>query len=102
MSVFAPLADGGNHIVQPRPAANGEFWERGAVRRRELSLAFHAIYCGGMGLADDIVRELLTVGREVAVREGGAGQALVASDRGTFETREREARKPTHVDIVGS
>ena len=52
--------------------------------------------------AEDIVRELLTVGRQVAVGEMIAGQALVTEDAGAFRTRETEARKPAHVDHVGS
>ena len=51
---------------------------------------------------DDIVRALLAVGRQVAVDEVVAGQALVTGDPGAFENREREARKPTLVDLVGS
>ena len=49
---------------------------------------------------DDIVRALLAVGRQVAVGDVVAGQSLVIGDPGTFENREREARKPTHVDLV--
>ena len=51
---------------------------------------------------DDIVRALLAVGRQVAAGKVVAGQALVAGDPGAFENREREARKPTHVHLVGS
>ena len=51
---------------------------------------------------DDIVRALLVVGRQVAVSKAVAGQALVAGDPGAFENLEKEARKPTHVDLVGS
>ena len=36
-------------------------------------------------LADDIVRALLTVGRQVAVGEMISGQALVAEDAGAFQ-----------------
>ena len=43
---------------------------------------------------DDIVRGLLAVGRQVAVGEVIAGQALVIGDPGTFENRERKARNP--------
>ena len=50
---------------------------------------------------DDIVRALLAVGRQVTVGEVVAGHALVAGDPGTFENREREARKSIHVDFVG-
>ena len=64
--------------------------------------AFHAENCEGMVLADDIVRPLLTVGRQVAVGEVIADQALVAENAGAFKDREREARKPAHVDLVGS
>ena len=51
---------------------------------------------------DDIVRALLVVGRQVAVSVVVAGQALAAGDPGAFENLEKEARKPTHVDLVGS
>ena len=51
---------------------------------------------------DHIVRAQLVVGRQVAVGEVVAGQALVAVDPGAFENCEREARNPTHVDFVGS
>ena len=50
---------------------------------------------------DDIVCHLLAVGRQVAVGEVVAGQALVTSDPGAFENHEREARKPADVDLVG-
>ena len=50
---------------------------------------------------NDIVRTLLAVGRQVAVGEMIAGQALVTEDPGAFKTREREALKPAHVDLVG-
>ena len=53
-------------------------------------------------LADNIVRALRTVDRQVAVSEMIAGQALVAEDTGAFKNREREARKPAHVDLVGN
>ena len=49
-----------------------------------------------------ILRVLLAVGRQVAVGEVMADQALVTGDPGAFENREREARKPAHVDLVGS
>ena len=52
--------------------------------------------------ADDIVRALLAVGRQAAVGEVVADQGLVVGDPGAFENREREARKPTHMDLVGS
>ena len=52
--------------------------------------------------ADDIVRSLLVIGRQVAVGEMIAGQALAAEDAGAFKNRQREARKPAHVDVVGS
>ena len=55
-----------------------------------------------MVFMDHIVRAQLVVGRQVAVGEVVAGQALVAGDPGSFENRERGARKPTHVDLVGS
>ena len=62
----------------------------------------HARNCEGMVFTDDIVRAPLAVGRQVAVGEVVAGQALVAGDPGAFENREREARKPIRVDLVGS
>ena len=45
---------------------------------------------------------LLAVGRQVAVGEVVEGQVLVAGGPGAFENRGREARKRTHVDLVGS
>ena len=71
------------------------------MRRRELSFGFHARNCEGMVFADEIVPALPTVGRQVAVGEMIAGQALVTEDPGAFKTREREALKPAHVDLVG-
>ena len=50
---------------------------------------------------DDNVRALLAVGRQVAVGEVIAGQALVTGYPDAFENREKEARKPAHVDLVG-
>ena len=55
-----------------------------------------------MVFADDVVWALLTVGRQVAVGEMIAGQALVAEDAGAFKDGEREAREPAHVDLVAS
>ena len=63
------------------------------MHRRGLRAAFHARNCEG---------RLLAVSRQVTVGEVVAGQALVAGDPGAFENREKEARKPTHVDLVGS
>ena len=65
-------------------------------------MTFHARDCEGMVFTDDIILVLLAVGRQVAVGEVVAGQALVAGDRGAFDNCERETRKPTHVDLVGS
>ena len=94
------LANGGSRIVHPRPDANGEVGNRMQCVGEGGVSAFHAENCEGMVLADDIVRPLLTVGRQVAVGDVVAGQSLVIGDPGTFENREREARKPTHVDLV--
>ena len=55
-----------------------------------------------MAFADDIVRALMTVRRQVAVGEVITGQALVAEDAGAFKDRERDAREPARVDLVGS
>ena len=71
------------------------------MHRRDLGLAFHARNCKGMVLTDDIVRALLVVGREISVAEVVAGQTLVAGDPGSFENREREAWKATHMNLVG-
>ena len=55
-----------------------------------------------MVFTDDIVRALLAVGRQVAVGEVIAGQALVTGDPVAFKDRAREAREPAHMDLVGS
>ena len=55
-----------------------------------------------MVFTDDIVGVLLVVGRHVAAGEVDSSQTLMAGDPGAFENREREARTPTHVDLVGS
>ena len=55
-----------------------------------------------MALTDDNIHALLAGGREIRVDDVDAGQALVAGDPGTFENREREARKRTHMNFVGS
>ena len=65
-------------------------------------MALHARNCEGTVFTDDIIRALLAVGRQVAVGDVVAGQALVAGDPGTFENHERKAGKPTHVDLFGS
>ena len=96
------LADGDGRIEHPHSATNGEFWNRAQCVREGRVSAFHARNCEDMVFADDIVRALLAVGRQVAAGEVVAGQALMTSDPGVFENREREARKPTHVDLVGS
>ena len=62
----------------------------------------HARICEGMVFTDDTVRALLAVGRQVAVGEVVAGQALVTGDPGALEKREKEAPNPTHMDLVGS
>ena len=63
---------------------------------------FHTRNCEDMVLTNDIARALLAVGRHVAVGDMDPGQTLVAGDSNAFETREKEERKPTHVDLVGS
>ena len=45
---------------------------------------------------------LLTVGRQIAVVEMITGKAMVPEDDGAFKKREREARRPAHVDLVGN
>ena len=47
-----------------------------------------------MVFTDDIVRVLLAVGRQVAVGDMIAGQALAAEDADVI--------KPAHMDLVGS
>ena len=68
-------------------------WGRAELRRSTRN-------CEGMVSTDDIVRALLEVGRQVAVSEMIAGQPLMTEDSGAFKNREREARKPPHVDLV--
>ena len=96
------LADGGSRMVHPYPAANDEFRNRtqcvgeggiSAFRWRNLEI---------MVLADDIVRALLAFGRQLAVGEVVAGQTLAAGDFSSPESCGTAARKPTHVDLVGS
>ena len=72
------------------------------MRRRELSFGVPREKLCGHGVRDDIVRALLAAGRQVAVGEVVAGQALVAGDSGSFGNREKEAREPTHVDSLGT
>ena len=55
-----------------------------------------------MVFTDDIVRLLTGIDRQAAVGEMIADQALITGDPGAFKTHEREARKPAHVDAVGS
>lgn len=95
------MVDGGSRILHPRPAANGEFGNR-AQCVGEGSSVPHERKCEGTVFAKDIVRALLVVGRQAAENEVVAGQTLVAGNSSAFDNREREARKPTHVELVVS
>ena len=55
-----------------------------------------------MVFADDIVRVLLAVRRQVGVGEVVAGQALVTGDPSALENCERGPRQPTLMDFAGS
>ena len=94
------LADGERRSVHPRPAANVKFggWTK-SVGEGGVA-AVHVSNGAGVVVADDIVRTLLVVRRQVAVGEVVADQALVAGKSSTLENREREARQTTHVDLV--
>ena len=83
--------------TQPPTANVGT--ERGASETAELRRSTRN--CSGMVFTDNILLSLLAVGRQVAVGEVVAGQRLVAGNPGAFKNREREARKPTHLDLVG-
>ena len=96
------MANGGSRVVHPNPATISEFGDRAQCVGEGRVATFHARNCEGMAFADDIVRVLLKIGGQVAVGEVIAGQALVAEDAGAFKNREREVRKPAHVDLVGS
>ena len=56
----------------------------------------------GVVFADDIVRALLVVCRQVSVGEEVVGQVLVAGDSSTLGNCEREAWPPAQMDLVGS
>ena len=96
------LANGGGSVVHANLATTREFGDRVQCVGEGSVATFHARNCEGMVFADDIVPALLTVGRQVAVGEMITGKALVAEDAGVFNNSEREARKPAHVDFVGS
>ena len=51
--------------------------------------------------ANNIVRALLSVCSRVAVGQMVAGQTLVSRDSGSFENRQRQTWKCTHVNLVG-
>ena len=55
-----------------------------------------------MVFTDDIVRALLAVGRQVKLGEVAAGQTLETDNPGAFGNREKEARKPDHMALVGN
>ena len=61
-----------------------------------------ATICEGTVFTVDIFSALLAVGHQVPVSEVVAGRGLVARDPGAIGDREREARQPTHVGLVGS
>ena len=97
------LADGGHRIVHPRLVADVKFgdWMQ-SVGEGEVA-AVYASNSEGVVFANDIVRTLLAVRRQVAVEgEVVADQALEAGDSSTLENREREAWQPNHMDLVGS
>ena len=94
------LADGGSRIAHPRPAINEKFGNR--TQCIGEGGVWSTRKCEGMVLANDIVPSLLAVSRNVTVGEVIAGQTLVDDDLNTFQNRERQARKPTHVELVGS
>ena len=54
-----------------------------------------------MVFASNIVRALLSVCCQVALDQVVSGQTLVSRDSGTFENRQRETWKSTHVNLVG-
>ena len=72
-----------------------------SASERAKNATFHPRNCEGRVLKDDIVRALPAAGPQIAVAEAITGQ-LVAVDSGAFGNREREERKPTHVDLVGN
>ena len=96
------LMDGSSYIVHLRPATKDEFRDRTHCVGKGGVAALHASNGEGMVFADDIVRALLAIRRQVAACEVVAGQTLVAGDPSALENREREAWEPTHVDLVGS
>lgn len=54
-----------------------------------------------MLFANAVVREVLTLLRQVAMRQLIAGQSLMLADPGAIKNRERGTCKPAHVDLVG-
>ena len=96
------LADDGHRIVHPRPAANVKFGDWTQSFGKGGVAAVHASNSAGVVFANDIVRALLAVRRQVVVGEVVAGQALVAGDSSALENREREAWQQPHTDLVQS
>ena len=55
-----------------------------------------------MLFANKIIRALLSVCSQVAVRQVVADQTLMSRDSGAFENRQRETWKSTNVKLVGA
>ena len=67
------MVDGGSRIVRPHPAASDELGNRTRCVGEDGVSTVHARYGEGVVLADDSVRVLLVVSRQVAVGEVVAG-----------------------------
>ena len=55
----------------------------------------------GVVCADNVVRQLLPVGGQVAIGQVVTGQTLVFHDTSVVENRERDPWESAHVDLVG-
>ena len=95
------LADGGGGVVQPSPTTHDELGRRAQRVGKGGVSAVNAGNGEGMVFTDNVVRSLLPVGGQVAISQVVAGQTLMSRYPFAFENRQRKARKPTHVNLVG-
>ena len=95
------LADSRGRIEHPCPTTNIEVrcWTQ-----RVGEGGVSAVNTGngeGVVCADNVVRELLPVGGQVAIGQVITGQTLVSHDTSAVENRQGEPWESAHVDLVG-
>ena len=101
MSVFSPWRMAATVLYTHAQPPTANLGTRRSASESGVA-AVHARDGEGMIFADDIVRVLLAVRRQVAVGEAVSGHTLVTGDPSTLENRKREASQPTRMDLIES